>query len=207
MSKKHPAIALLEFRDISVGMHTTDALVKKSPIASLKCGTISPGRYLTFIAGTTASVDEAYQEGLFFGKDSLIDHAIFHDVHDTLHDAFFGEALTCDDQAMLILETGTVASNAMATERALKGVPITLCEFRFADELLHGKGVSIFSGELADIEAAAEIVTEFLHIRGTTSTHRIITQPHAALLDQANKSTIFHDVELSTVEGEDKVVL
>ena len=62
--KKHPAIAIIEFSEIPAGMSATDAMLKKAPIAFVKCGTITRGRYLTLIGGTTASVEVSLEEGL-----------------------------------------------------------------------------------------------------------------------------------------------
>ena len=60
--------------------------------------------------------------------------------------------------ALAIIETDTVASNVRAAELALKGTPVELVELRLADSGLSGKGVSIYQGDLPDIEAAVDIV-------------------------------------------------
>ena len=52
--KIYPAIAALEFDDIAAGVAATDAMLKRAPIAFFKSGTITHGRYLTLIGGTTA---------------------------------------------------------------------------------------------------------------------------------------------------------
>ena len=89
--KNPPAIAVVEFKDIAVGIVATDAMLKKSPIAFLKCGTISRGRYLTLIGGTTASVEEAINEGLFWGGANVLDHVLLADVHPQVYDAILGQ--------------------------------------------------------------------------------------------------------------------
>ena len=71
--KKHPAIAVIEFSDIPTGMSATDAMLKKAPIAFVKCGSITRGRYLTLIGGSTASVDESLREGLAHGGPGVLD--------------------------------------------------------------------------------------------------------------------------------------
>ena len=52
--KKYPAIAVLEFSSIADALFCTDALLKKAPIAMLKSGTVSGGRYLIILGGSTA---------------------------------------------------------------------------------------------------------------------------------------------------------
>ena len=200
--KKYPAIATLEFKDIAVGMHTTDALIKKAPISLVKCGTISHGRYLTLIAGSTASVEESYHEALYWAKDNLIDHVFLPDIASTLHDAVFGKRAPCKDGAIGIVETATTSCNIRASELALKGTTVDLIELRLADSLLHGKGVSIFNGELHDIEAAMDIVVSYLEDKKHPVVHRIITSPHEALAAQINFSTSFGEGQLTNLNGE-----
>lgn len=200
--KKYPAIATLEFKDIAVGMHTTDALIKKAPISLVKCGTISRGRYLTLIAGSTASVDESYHEGLYWAKENMIDHVFLPDIDFSLHDAVFGKRVPCRDSAIGIVETETTSCNIRAAELALKGTTVDLIELRLADSLLHGKGVSIFNGELYDIEAALDIAVTYLQDKQHHVVHKIITSPHEALAAQINYSTSFGDAQLTNLNGE-----
>ena len=72
-AKTYPAIALIEFNNIADGITGADAMVKKAPIAMLKSGTVSQGKYLVLIGGSTASVRESFQEGLSQAKESVID--------------------------------------------------------------------------------------------------------------------------------------
>ncbi len=200
--KRYPAIATLEFRDITVGMHATDALLKKAPISLLKCGVISQGRYLSLIAGSTASVQESYEEGLFWGKDGVIDHVFLPDVADPLYEAVFGHRAACQGGAIGIIETQTSSCNILATERMLKGTPVTLVELRIADSLLHGKGVSIVSGELYDVEAAVEMAVDFLAAKQRPVLHKVITQTHEALAAQIEWNTSFGDAASTNLHGE-----
>ncbi len=200
--KKYPAIATLEFRDIAVGMHTTDALIKKAPISLVKCGVISHGRYLALIAGSTASVEESYHEGLYRAKENLIDHVFLPDIAPPLHDAVFGKRAPCQDGAIGVIETDTTSCNIRAAELALKGTTVDLIELRVADSLLHGKGVSIYNGVLHDIEAAMDIAVAYLEEKKHPVIHRIITMPHEALAAQINFSTSFGDAQSTNLHGE-----
>jgi microcompartment protein CcmL/EutN len=142
--KQYPAIAILEFRDISVGLFATDAMVKKAPIAVLKSGTISQGRFLTLVGGTTASVEESYEAGLELGGDSILDNVFLPDVHPAVHDGILGNRSKEDwTGALGIIETNTVACNVMAAEKAMKATDLGLLELRLSDSWLAGKGISI----------------------------------------------------------------
>ncbi|MBZ5589512.1 MAG: BMC domain-containing protein [Acidobacteriia bacterium] len=201
--KSHPAIAVLEFRDIAVGVVATDALLKRSPIAFVKCGTISRGRFLTLIGGTTASVEEAVAEGLAHGGDSVLDHVMLADVHPQVYEGILGRRRPVGPGSIAIIETGTVSSNVRAAELALKGTTVDLIEIRLADTGLSGKGLSIFQGELHDVEAAVEIAVGFLERSGVQVGFKIISAPHEALARQVDGSTYFGSALLLDLDGED----
>ena len=201
--KRHPAIAVLEFRDIAVGVVATDALLKRSPIAFVKCGTISRGRFLTLIGGTTASVEEAVAEGLTQGGESVLDHVMLADVHPQVYEGILGQRRPVGSGSIAIIETGTVASNVRAAELALKGTTVDLIEIRLADTGLSGKGLSIFQGELHDVEAAVEIAVGFLERTGVQVEFKIISAPHEALVRQVEGSTYFGSASLLELDGEE----
>jgi microcompartment protein CcmL/EutN len=200
--KKHPAIAVIEFDHIPDGMSATDAMLKKAPIAFVKCGTITRGRYLTLVGGTTASVDEALREGLAHGAGAVLDHLFLADVHPRVYDAILGRRKPGGVGALAIIETDTVAANVRAAEAALKGTPVDLIEIRLADAGLSGRGLSVYQGTLPDIEAAIDIVTRYLGESGGQLRHRVVSAPHEALIRQIEASTWFGSQEVLDLDGE-----
>ena len=200
--KKHPAIAVIEFSDIPTGMSSTDAMLKKAPIAFVKCGTVSHGRYLTLIGGSTASVDESLREGMVHGGPSVLDHLLLADVHPRVYEAILGWRKPGNAGALAIIETDTVAANVRAAEAALKGTPIDLIEIRLADTGLSGRGLSVYQGSLPDIEAAIEIATRYVDQSGGQLRHRIISRPHEALVKQIETSTWFGSQTVLDLDGE-----
>ncbi len=200
--KKHPAIAVIEFSEIPVGMSATDAMLKKAPIAFVKCGTITRGRYITLIGGTTASVGESLAEGLAHGAEGVLDHILLADVHPRVYEAIVGARKVGGDGALAVIETDTVASNVRAAEAALKATPVELLEIRLADTGLSGKGVSVYQGDLFNIQAAVDVAMRFLDEAGVPARHRIIAAPHEALLRQIETSTWFDSQQVLELEGE-----
>ena len=201
--KKHPALAIVEFSDIPTGVFATDAMLKKAPIAFVKCGTISRGRYLTLIGGTTASVEEALDEGVAQGADRVLDRIMLADVHPRVYDAIVGVRRPVGQDALAIIETDTVASNVRAAEVALKSTNVELVEIRLADSGLSGKGVSVYQGDLYQIQEAVEIAMRFLDGAGVQSRQRIIASPHPSLVAQITTSTWFGAQTLLELQGED----
>jgi microcompartment protein CcmL/EutN len=199
--KKYPAIAIIEFKDIAVGIYSTDAMLKRAPISLVKSGIISRGRYLTLICGTTASVEESFSEGLITGGDNVLDQVILADVHPQVHDAVLGHRNPVSTGAIGIIETPTASSNVRAAELALKGTPVNLIEMRLADTSLSGKGVSIYRGELPDIEAAVDMIVSYLKQARIEFVDKIIPSPHEAMSKQLESSTYFYESNMITLDG------
>ena len=200
--KPHPAFAVIEFNSVPVGLFAADALLKKSPISLIRSGTIGAGRFLILLAGTTASVAEAHEEALFHGGLQVADDVFLPDIHPALYDGILGNVRTVGDGPVLVLETPTGSCNIQAVERALKGVPVDLLEFRAGDPRMDGRGLAILQGDLYDIEAAQEIALATLETRGIPAQHRILTAPHDALLAQLSVSTRFDLSKPLALEGE-----
>jgi hypothetical protein len=76
-----PAIALLEFDSIAVGMRAGDAMVKRAPVEVTYAGTVHPGKYLVLVGGDVASVEESYGAGLTAGGDAVIDRIFLPSAH------------------------------------------------------------------------------------------------------------------------------
>jgi microcompartment protein CcmL/EutN len=201
--RKYPTIAVIEFASIADGIYCSDALLKKAPIAMIKSGTVSRGRYLIILGGSTASVEESLNEAIAVGQASRLDHAFLPDVHTQLHDAILGQRRPLLQDALAILETDTVAANVRAAESALKGTQVRLVELRLADYEMSGKAVSLFNGDLHEIEAAMELAGDYLRGRKEYVQHRIICQPHEILTKQIADGTRFAASKPVEMEGEE----
>ena len=201
--KKYPAIAVIEFSSIADGIYTTDAILKKAPIAMLKGGTVSRGRYLTIFGGTTGSVSESLSEALVIGAGSVLDHAFLPDVHPRIHDALLGQRTSCGQDAVAILETDTISATVRAAEVAIKGMEVNLVELRLAEYEMSGKAISVYSGELQEIQSAMDLASDFLRNRQAFTHYRIIPRPHDALARQLDDTTRYNDAKLHELEGEE----
>ncbi len=201
--RTYPAIAVIEFGSIADGIYCTDALLKKAPIAMIKSGTVSRGRYLIIIGGTTASVEESLNEALAVGQSSLLDHTFLPDVHSEVHDAILGRRVPFTQDAVAILETDTVSANVRAAELALKGANVRLIELRLAEYEMSGKAISLFNGALPDVQAAMALASDLLRGRKEYVQHRIICRPHEALTQHLAGGTRFAASKPLELEGEE----
>ncbi len=154
-------MALLEFDTVAAGMLASDMMLKRSPIALIRCGSIHPGRYLVLVGGSVASTEEAYMAGVQVGEidNSLSDSIFLGDIHPCLHDAVLGKRQDLCGDALAVVETRSSPALLAAVDAAVKSTPVRLTEIRLADDL-GGHALALMSGELSDIEIALEICTE-----------------------------------------------
>jgi microcompartment protein CcmL/EutN len=151
-----PALALLEFSSIAIGIQAGDSMVKRAPVERIVTGTVQPGHYLILVAGEVASVEEAVAAGRETGHAALTDFVFLPNVHPDVVKALTGEQVVDLNDALGIVETQTVAAAILAADAGLKGAEVTLVQLRLADGL-GGKGLALFTGVVADVTAAVTI--------------------------------------------------
>ena len=154
-------MALLEFESVASGVLASDLMVKRSPIALLRCGTIHPGRFLILVGGSVASTQEAYEAGIQLGEAGhpLIRSVFLGDVHPYLHDAVLGLRRELTGDALVVVETHSSPALLAAVDAAVKSTSVGLSEVRLGDDL-GGHALALMSGELHDAETALEICVE-----------------------------------------------
>jgi microcompartment protein CcmL/EutN len=159
--KRHGALALLEFETIAAGVLASDLMVKKAPIALLRCGTIHPGRFLILVGGSVASTEEAFMVGVRLGESerTLGGSVFLGDVHPSLHDAVLGERKDITGDALAVVETRSSPALLAAVDAAVKSTPVILSEVRLADDL-GGHAIALMSGDLTDAETALGICVD-----------------------------------------------
>jgi microcompartment protein CcmL/EutN len=181
--RPYPALALLEFESIAVGIQAADRMVKRAPIALLKCGTVHPGHYLVLVAGSVASTEEAYAEGLATGERALIDGVLLPDIDAQVYRGCLGARRELQHAALGVLETRCVASLLRAADAAVKGTPVGIAALRLADDL-GGRAFVLFDGEVADVEAALEIAC------GRVAEERLVTATIMPRLDAGVRAAL-----------------
>lgn len=152
----YPALALLEFNSIAVGIEAGDAMVKRAPVDRIYSGTVQPGHYLVLVTGDVAPVVEAVEAGQDAGGSDLRDMLLLPNVHPAVVALLTGRRQTVSGDALGVVETHSVAAAILAADGGLKGAEVTLLSLRLADGL-GGKGLAMFTGLVADVEAAMEI--------------------------------------------------
>ena len=183
-----PAIALLEFSSIATGIEAGDAMVKRAPVERILSGTVQPGHYLVLVAGEVAPVEEALDAGRETGSSDLRDTVFLPNVHPAVVTALSGELQIEPADALGVVETHTVASAIHAADAGVKGAEVVILQLRLADGL-GGKGLVLFTGLVADVEAAVEIGSAVANDQLLRQV--IISQLHDEMWESVNTSGRF----------------
>jgi microcompartment protein CcmL/EutN len=187
-----PALALLEFSSIATGIQAADAMVKRAPIEVIRAGTVQPGKYLILIGGQVADVDESLAAGRETGGAAVVDLVYLPQVHPEVVQALGGRRMPQTVDALGIIETSTVAAAIHAADAGVKGAMVQLVEVRLADGL-GGKGIVLFSGLVADVEAAVEIGVGVLEQPSLLVSRVVIPQLHLEMWENIADATRFRD--------------
>jgi microcompartment protein CcmL/EutN len=187
-----PAIAMIEFSSIAVGITAGDAMIKASPLGSIYAGTVHPGKYLVLVSGDTASVDEALGVGLASGGSAVLDSVFLPDIHPAVTGAIASadEAAWIDGDALGIVETEHIATVIQAADAGVKAAFVEVSAVRMADGL-GGKGYVLFSGEVAEVEAAVEAAEQWSAESGYVLQAKVIAQLHAEMAFNLNSDLRF----------------
>lgn len=184
LSDRDPAIALFEFDSISAGIVAGDAMIKSSPLGAIYAGTVHPGKYLVLVSGDTASVSEAVDVCNEVGRDTLSDMVFLADVHPAVSEAVTGDSprAILGEEALGVVETSSVASVLDAADAGVKAAAVTLASIRLADGL-GGKGYVLFSGPVAEVEAAVDAAVARVSDHGTLIRSDLVAQLHKEMAD------------------------
>jgi len=185
-----PALALVEFGSIAAGIQAADAMVKRAPINVIKTGTVQPGKYLVLIGGMVADVEESLAAGREVGATAVVDYILLPQVHPEVVKAVGGGRVPEVIDSLGVIETTTVAASIHAADAGIKGAEVRLVEVRLADGL-GGKGIVLFSGLVADVEAAIEIGVGVLERPELLVRQVVIPQLHSEMWDNVAESTRF----------------
>lgn len=188
-----PALALLDFTSIAAGIQAADAMIKRAQVDVIKAGTVQPGRYLVLLGGPVGEVEESLAAGREAGGDALADEVFLPHVHPDVVAAIGGTRKPDRMDAVGIIETRTIPAAIHAADAGVKGAFVRLVEIRMADGL-GGKGIVLFSGEIADVETAVEVGTGSLARRDLLVRSVIIPQLHPAMWENIGETTRFSEL-------------
>jgi len=167
-------------------------MVKRAPIDIIRTGTVQEGKFLVLIGGEVADVEESLARGRQVGGATVLDFVYLPQVHPSVVETIGGGRSPEEADALGVVETRTVAAAIHAADAGVKGADVRLLEVRLADGL-GGKGIVLFSGLVADVEAAVSIGVGVLETPELLVRQVVIPQVHPGMWENVSASTWFDD--------------
>jgi microcompartment protein CcmL/EutN len=200
------SLALLEFGSVAVGMLAVDRMLKNSPVALLRCGTVHPGRYLALVGGSVASCEEAHGLGVVVGKEAgcLVAEVLLADPVTSLAEALVGGRSQPDGDTLGVIEVNTSPGLLGLMDRILKAVPVQLVEVRLADDL-GGRALAIIHGELTDVQEVAAMAESCLNADSELLNISVISRLDDTLRTVLGEGTHFASCRNWKLEGSETV--
>lgn len=187
-----PALALVDFSSIAIGIEAADAMVKRAQIDVIKTGTVQPGRYIVMIGGPVGEVEESLAAGREVGGSTVLDYVLLPRIHPEVVEAIGGGRVPQPTDSLGVVETTTVSAAIHAADAGIKGAEVRLVEVRLADGL-GGKGIVLYSGLVADVEAAVSIGVGVLERPELLVRQVVIPQLHPAMWENVGGATRFSE--------------
>lgn len=156
-----PALGVLELSLIARGMVVGDALLKRAEVQVLASRPVSGGKYLIWLRGGVAEIEESMAAAIDAAGDALVDKlelpALDPQIWPLLPDPIVDEkwASDPDAEAVGIVETQTVCAVIAAADAAVKATDVKIRDMWLAVGIA-GKAFFTMTGALSDIEAAAD---------------------------------------------------
>jgi microcompartment protein CcmL/EutN len=174
----HKSIGAIELSSVGIGYQIEDEMLKAASVDLLIARTICSGKYLIVIGGSVSDVEAAIQTGLASADDSIIDHLILPNVHESVFLAL-GQSVTLGAEhsgALGVVETFSGVSALAAADAAAKAARVTLFRIHVA-MALGGKGLLLMTGTVADVRAGVQAAAEEARKRGLLVSEVVIPRP------------------------------
>ncbi len=179
---KGPALAVLELTSIARSWSVVDAMVKQAPSQIWRTTTLSAGRFLIFVSGGVAEVDESFQAGRRQAGECLLDSVFLPQADVQLMQQLVPLPVNVQVDALGVVECTTCCAAIRGADAAVKAADVGLVHVHLGQGIA-GKGLFAFTGELHDVQAGLE---EALYVVGKE--HLVmgeeIPAPHGAMTMQ-----------------------
>jgi microcompartment protein CcmL/EutN len=172
------SIGAVELSSIGIGYQVEDEMLKAASVDLLIARTICSGKYFIVIGGSVSDVEAAVRAGLAIADESIIDHLVIPNVHESVFPAL-GQSVSLGADhtgALGVIETFSGTSVLAAADAAAKAARVTLFRIHVA-MALGGKGLLLMTGSVADVRAGVEAASEEVRKRGLLVSEVVIPRP------------------------------
>lgn len=176
------SVVAVELSSVGVGYEVEDTMLKAASVDLLLARTICSGKYLIMVGGLVSDVQASLQAGLAAARDSVIDHLLVANVHESVFPAL-GQSVVLDRDhagALGIIETFSGTAALAAADTAAKAARVILFRIHVA-MALGGKGLVLMTGSVADVRAGVTAGAAEARQRGLLVSEVVIPRPSPEL--------------------------
>ena len=175
------ALGMVETNNVAKGFEVADTMLKAANVNLVSSNAVCPGKYIILISGEVAAVRASVQAGEIISTDCLVDSFVIANLHPDVFPAITGTTQFDEIRAVGVIETFSLASAVVAGDEAVKSADIDLLEIRLG-RALGGKSFVLFTGDVADVEAAVRAGVSRAEGQGLVLGSVVIPSPHPDLI-------------------------
>lgn len=173
-----PTLGIIELSSIAKGLLVCDFMLKKAEVRLLRAGPVGCGKFMIYVTGDVADLQEAVEEGRDKAEPFLISWTFIPNLHAQVLLALQGRKHAgARTDALGIVEGQALAALVQAADRAVKTTAVRLQELTF-DLDLGGKGYFTLTGDQAAVEAALAAAEAQLRSAGAFIQSELLARPH-----------------------------
>ncbi len=181
MKYRHePAIGLLEFSSIALGIDALDRLLKEASVRALFARPVSPGKYIALFTGDVEDVTSSLRVGAGVGGDAIVDRLLIPSVAPQVLEALDRPTRCGEIDALGVVETTTVAAAIRAADVAAKRAAIRLIELHLAQGI-GGKSYFTLTGPIDEVESAVTAAAALAESESRLVARTVIARVHPDL--------------------------
>ncbi|MDW7679769.1 MAG: BMC domain-containing protein [bacterium] len=177
------AIGVIELASIYKGFEVQDLILKSTLVEKLIARSICSGKYIIIVKGEIADVETSLDQARETGGFAIVSATLIPNVDEKIFPAISG-ATTLDSpaaDAMLIIETFSVAAAIKAADLAIKEAAIDILRIHVA-MAIGGKGLVVLTGNIEALKSAMIPAIEYIKNDGMLAGYSLLTQPHEDVL-------------------------
>ena len=171
------AIGFIELNSIAKGIEVADHMLKIANVKLMFSTATCPGKYITFIYGDVASVENSIKGAKLLGNEFIIDDLMIPNVDEQIFPAITGSSNIEKIGAIGVIESLSMASLIVAADTCVKTSGVQLVELRLGSGI-GGKSYLIMTGDVSEVNASIEAGVEIIKESGNLVYYTVIPSPH-----------------------------
>lgn len=178
----NPAIALLELSSLARGIVVGDVILKRAQVQLHTAEAVSNGKFILIFSGDVSSVEESLMAGVAMAGEFLVDKVFLPQIHPQVVNYLKSNKKGSILDSLGILETTSVATIINVADIVCKTSQVQIIELKLAKGI-GGKGLLLFTGDLANVEASIEAGSNLAEKLGKLEKREIIPSPHIEFIE------------------------